>query len=430
MERFWDYARLLADGAPAPSATVTVYNQGTLVLASIFADNLGSPTPKANPFTADADAYFFFYAGSGRYDVRLSGGGIPTPYTWGDNVLSGLTSINGLTSDAITLVTGTSGTDFNIAAAGSTITLNLPNASATARGVVSTGAQTFAGVKTFSTPIAPGSGGTGLSAAPANGQLLIGSGGTAFVLATLTAGANIQVTNGAGTITLAATGVLTSLNGISAATQPIQTFAVGTAGVDFAIVSAGSVHTFNLPSASATARGVVTTAAQTLAGLKTFSSPPQYNAGTGSGVAVISGLLSAQGAAAANTGTAETDLHTFTLPANSLNVDGKALRLTAAGITAANANVKTIRAYLGATSVVVLTGALNGIGWRADVYILRAGGGGQRFWVVGTPTSGVINMAQVFGVENLATSLAVKITGQGGASSDITEFVWILEAVG
>jgi hypothetical protein len=63
-------------------------------------------------------------------------------------------------------------------------------------------------------------------------------------------------------------GGITTLNTLTDATQ---TFATGTTGTDFAVSSASGVHTFNLPSASATARGVVTTGAQTFAGNKTFT---------------------------------------------------------------------------------------------------------------------------------------------------------------
>jgi len=49
-------------------------------------------------------------------------------------------------------------------------------------------------------------GGTGLTAVPTNGQLYIGDGAGAPTLATLTAGTNITVTNGAGSITIAAAG--------------------------------------------------------------------------------------------------------------------------------------------------------------------------------------------------------------------------------
>lgn len=71
---------------PAPACTVAVYIAGTLSLASLYSDNVG--TPKSNPTTSAAATpfagYFDFYVATGRYDIRLSGGGILIPYTWGD----------------------------------------------------------------------------------------------------------------------------------------------------------------------------------------------------------------------------------------------------------------------------------------------------------------------------------------------------------
>lgn len=54
-------------------------------------------------------------------------------------------------------------------------------------------------------------GGTGLTTAPSNGQLLIGN-GTGYTQATLTAGSGVAITNGAGSISIAASGGAFSLN--------------------------------------------------------------------------------------------------------------------------------------------------------------------------------------------------------------------------
>lgn len=66
---------------------------------------------------------------------------------------------------------------------------------------------------------------------------------------------------------------LSSLNGL---TESTQNFAVGTSGTDFAISSAGSTHTFNLPTASAVNRGALSSA-----DWSTFNSKePAITAGT------------------------------------------------------------------------------------------------------------------------------------------------------
>jgi hypothetical protein len=61
----------------------------------------------------------------------------------------GIQSINALTAAAQFLTTSTSGSDFAVQSSGNTHTFNLPDASTSARGVVSTGPQNIKGVKTF-----------------------------------------------------------------------------------------------------------------------------------------------------------------------------------------------------------------------------------------------------------------------------------------
>lgn len=83
------------------------------------------------------------------------------------------------------------------AAASFTFGLDLPNINITGLGGVLTRAQ----------------GGTGISTAPANGSLLIGN-GTSWTNALLTAGTGIAITNGAGTIQISTSGVVTQVGGM------------------------------------------------------------------------------------------------------------------------------------------------------------------------------------------------------------------------
>lgn len=78
----------------------------------------------------------------------------------------------------------------------------------------------------------------------------------------------------AGAPTRFAIGTANQVLGITAAAtgQEYKTLAVGTTGTDFAVAFASNLVTFNLPDAGASARGVVTTGAQTFAGVKTFTS--------------------------------------------------------------------------------------------------------------------------------------------------------------
>jgi hypothetical protein len=69
--------------ASYPNATVTIYAAGGAILPGrwVFSDSSG--TIKGNPFTADANAYWFCYLVAGTYDVRFSGTGITVPFTNG-----------------------------------------------------------------------------------------------------------------------------------------------------------------------------------------------------------------------------------------------------------------------------------------------------------------------------------------------------------
>jgi hypothetical protein len=94
-------------------------------------------------------------------------------------------------------------------------------------------------------------GGTGLSTIPTNGQLLIGN-GTGYTLNTLTASSGITVTNAAGTITIANSGVLSNVagTGISVSSETgdvtidntgVLSFSGGTTGLTPATATIGDI---------------------------------------------------------------------------------------------------------------------------------------------------------------------------------------------
>lgn len=115
------------------------------------------------------------------------------------NSVPGYVSSVGLTAPTIFSVTGSPVTD--------TGTIALSLVSQTARSVFAAptggaGTPTFRALEALdiqSGTFAVARGGTGISTAPSNGQLLVGN-GTGYTLATLTAGTGITITNGVGSI--------------------------------------------------------------------------------------------------------------------------------------------------------------------------------------------------------------------------------------
>lgn len=102
-------------------------------------------------------------------------------------------------------------------------------------------------------------------------------------------------------ITTFSTGI-TALNGLTA---QVQTFATGTTGTDFNISSVTDTHTFNIPSASATNRGLLTSADWTTFNNKGNGTVTQIIAGTGltGGTITSSGTIAIDSTVATLTGT-------------------------------------------------------------------------------------------------------------------------------
>jgi hypothetical protein len=200
-----------------------------------FTQTLGSISDVV--LTTPSNGQVLQYNGTNWVNVTLSGGGI--------------SSLNGLTAVSQTFANDTNVT---ITSATSTHTIGWSGTLAVSRG--GTGASTLTGVVI-------GNGTSAMTAVAGTASQLLrrNSGNTAYEFFTPTF----------------LTAAITSLNGLTAATQ---TFAIGTTAQSNNIgwVSATSTHTLHIPDASATVRGVITTGAQTFAGVKTFSSTPVFQA--------------------------------------------------------------------------------------------------------------------------------------------------------
>ena len=212
---------------------------------------------------------------------------------------AGLTALNGLQAQVQNFATGTTGTDFDIVSSGSTHTFNLPSASATARGVVTTASQTFAGDKTFTGAISASNlSGTNTGDNATNTQY---SGLATSKQDTLQNTVNIKSINGnsilgSGDLTISGTGI-SSLNGLTGATQTFSATTTTGTGIP-AWTSSGTNHQLNIPIAGgATTTGLITGTSQAISGSKQFLSNPEIPVPAGnSGSCIVLGTTGGGGA--------------------------------------------------------------------------------------------------------------------------------------
>jgi hypothetical protein len=361
----------------------------------------------------------YYYNGSAWVAVGSGGG-------------SGLTSLNALTASTQTFATSSTGTDFTITSASSTHTFNLPSASASNRGLL-----TAANWTTFNNKQAALVSGTNIKYYNGSGTFL-GSGSVTIInnitssltstgtdvnitaeenpendiltfniglnipsssatargaltaadwttfnnkQAALVSGTNIKTINGAsilgsGNIVISGGTGLTSLNGLTAGTQ---LFAVASTGTDFTITSTTDTHTFAIPTASASARGLLSSANWTTFNNKQDALVSGTNIKTINGVSILgSGNISAGSGTVTSVGlsvsiaaftlTATSDpittSGTFTISANGDStqyINGAGNLVTFPEFSSTATVIKTVRNQTGATlpigTVVYINGA-------------------------------------------------------------------------
>lgn len=201
------------------------------------------------------------------------------------------------------------------------------------------------------------------------------------------------------------------------------TVAVGTATHVLTSNGTGAAPTFQAPS-------TITSATQLPTSGEWPGEDVTVSAGGGTESFKFAGAFDVDDAfAQTGANTTETILKTVTVPANSLNADGRTIRLTAVGATANNSNNKTIRVRwggIGGTIVSVIGPDAYDTGkWRIVVEISRIASNSQGFMSLASLTSnGLAINGPDLGTSAQTDSGAITLvlTGQNGtaAAGDIT----------
>jgi hypothetical protein len=160
---------------------------------------------------------------------------------------------------------------------------------------------------------------------------------------------------------------------------------------------------------------------------------PTDQMGTGSGVATLVGVAHVNTTAVGNVGTGADDLMTYTLPANSLSANGKAVRVTAWGTTANNANAKIVAfRFDGNGPVFSMTSSISGT-WKLSAIIIKTGSNAQDFVVelAEAQLTSMVTPKQQISIGTLAktdtAAIAIKLQGDATADNDIVQEGMIVE---
>jgi hypothetical protein len=207
----------------------------------------------------------------------------------------------------------------------------------------------------------------------------------------------------------------TGLNALNGLTAQVQNFATGTAGTDFGISSATSTHTFNLPTASATNRGALSSADWTAFNGK-FDTPSgttsQYVRGNGTlatfpTLPLIYKDLNNQTAVTGNTN--NNKVVSVLIPANTIAV-GNIIEIKARVGKTGTAGGTTLRIYVN-TADSIVTPAPTLIITSATTLISQIYNGIDRTAIVKTATNtqtvqanGTIQSDAVIGTSTLTNS--------------------------
>lgn len=192
------------------------------------------------------------------------------------------------------------------------------------------------------------------------------------------------------------------------------------ASTNYLTLNAAGALSFNTSGSTGTGAVVLANAPTLLGNVPAFqvvglSTYPAANVASTS--LKVPGLMYINSSTVSNSGSGETDLFSYTLPANSFRTNDSidfAIKL----LCGANTNVKTVKLYIGSTPVTLLGVTSNGTIFSTNATLKqRIGVNIQTLWTF-NPQTLVESQASLS--EDMSSGVVIKITGQGTSTGDIS----------
>ncbi len=152
-----------------------------------------------------------------------------------------------------------------------------------------------------------------------------------------------------------------------------------------------------------------------------------FKMGDGTGQAQASGVANVNTTSIGNVGSGEDDLMTYSLPADSLNTDGKSIKITAWG-TITTSNSKIIRLKFGSITIQQIGPTTSGgLDWKIEGLVIRTGAATQK--ALGTQFLDTLAQDSTISspTETLSSIVVIKVTGEGVANDDIKQEGMLVE---
>ncbi len=145
----------------------------------------------------------------------------------------------------------------------------------------------------------------------------------------------------------------------------------------------------------------------------------------------VAGALKVNSTAVGNVGAGTDDLITYSLPANTLNANGRTIRINAWGTTANNAAAKTVTLEFGSQTIMTqaLTANIAGT-WRITAYVSRTGSGTQDIFAELLQLATVVHKQTLTaGTQTDTAAITIKCTGTATSDNDIVQEGLVVEVL-